>query len=37
LGYQEHTRFQERLVRRQLSLWDSIVGPFRQYLSRSME
>lgn len=34
LGYREHTRFEERLVRRQRSLWDSIVGPFRQYLSR---
>jgi ribosomal protein S18 acetylase RimI-like enzyme len=33
LGYREHTRFEERLVRRQRSLWDSIVGPFRQYLS----
>jgi ribosomal protein S18 acetylase RimI-like enzyme len=33
LGYREHARFQERLVRRQRSLWDSIVGPFRQYLS----
>jgi ribosomal protein S18 acetylase RimI-like enzyme len=33
LGYREHARFEERLVRRQRSLWDSIVGPFRQYLS----
>jgi len=33
IGYREHTRFEERLVRRQRSLWDSIVGPFRQYLS----
>jgi ribosomal protein S18 acetylase RimI-like enzyme len=33
LGYREHTRFEERLVRRQRSLWDSIVAPFRQYLS----
>ena len=37
LGYREHARFQERLVRRQRSLWDSIVGPFRKYLSRPME
>lgn len=33
LGYREHTRFEERLVRRQASLWDSIVGPIRQYLT----
>jgi ribosomal protein S18 acetylase RimI-like enzyme len=33
LGYREHTRFEERLVHRESSLWDSIVGPFRQYLS----
>jgi ribosomal protein S18 acetylase RimI-like enzyme len=33
LGYREHAHFEERLVRRQRSLWDSIVGPFRQYLS----
>jgi RimJ/RimL family protein N-acetyltransferase len=37
LGYREHARFQERLVRRQRSLWDSIVGPFRKYLSRPTE
>jgi ribosomal protein S18 acetylase RimI-like enzyme len=33
LGYTEHTQFEERLVRRHQSLWDSIVGPVRQYLS----
>lgn len=33
LGYREHTRFEERLVHREASLWDSIVGPLRQYLS----
>ena len=33
LGYREHTRFEERLVHRRSSLWDSIVGPIRQYLS----
>jgi GNAT superfamily N-acetyltransferase len=37
LGYREHAHFQERLVRRQRSLWDSIVGPFRKYLSRRTE
>ena len=33
LGYREHTHFEERLVHRQTSLWDSIVGPIRAYLS----
>jgi ribosomal protein S18 acetylase RimI-like enzyme len=33
LGYREHTRFEERLVRRQTSLWDSIVAPVRAYLN----
>lgn len=33
LGYREHSGFEERLVHRETSLWDSIVGPFRQYLS----
>ena len=33
LGYRDHTHFEERLVHRQSSLWDSIVGPIRQYLS----
>jgi RimJ/RimL family protein N-acetyltransferase len=32
LGYQQHTYFEERLVRREGSLWDSIVAPFRRYL-----
>jgi ribosomal protein S18 acetylase RimI-like enzyme len=32
LGYQPHTFFEERLVRRDGSLWDSIVAPFRRYL-----
>jgi ribosomal protein S18 acetylase RimI-like enzyme len=32
LGYQAHTSFEERLVRREGSLWDSIVAPFRRYL-----
>lgn len=32
LGYREHTQFEERLVRRRASLWDSIVSPFRQLL-----
>jgi ribosomal protein S18 acetylase RimI-like enzyme len=34
LGYREHTHFEEHLVNRRSSLWDSIVGPIRQYLSR---
>jgi ribosomal protein S18 acetylase RimI-like enzyme len=34
LGYREHTHFEERLVTRRGSLWDSIVAPIRQYLSR---
>jgi len=33
LGYREHTHFEERLVRRRGSLWDSIVGPIKQALS----
>jgi RimJ/RimL family protein N-acetyltransferase len=33
LGYRDHTHFEERLVHRQTSLWDSILGPIRQYLS----
>lgn len=33
LGFREHTRFEERLIRRQTTLWDSIVGPIRQYLA----
>jgi ribosomal protein S18 acetylase RimI-like enzyme len=34
IGYREHAHFEERLVSRRGSLWDSIVGPIRQYLSR---
>ncbi len=34
LGYREHTHFEERLVNRRSSLWDSIVTPIRQALSR---
>jgi predicted GNAT family acetyltransferase len=34
LGYREHTHFEERLVARRGSLWDSIVGPIRQFLTR---
>jgi ribosomal protein S18 acetylase RimI-like enzyme len=33
LGFRQHTRFEERLVHRRTSLWDSIVGPVRAYLS----
>lgn len=33
LGYHEHTHFEERLVHRRSSLWDSIVRPIRQRLS----
>jgi ribosomal protein S18 acetylase RimI-like enzyme len=32
LGYRDHTRFEERLVRRRGSLWDSIVTPFRRLI-----
>lgn len=33
LGYREHVRFDERLVHRRGSLWDSIVAPIRRHLS----
>lgn len=33
LGYRDASRFEERLVRRHASLWDSIFGPIRAYLS----
>ena len=33
LGYREHARFEERLVHRRSTLWDSIVGPIRQILN----
>jgi ribosomal protein S18 acetylase RimI-like enzyme len=32
LGYQPHLSFEERLVRREGSLWDSIVAPLRRHL-----
>jgi ribosomal protein S18 acetylase RimI-like enzyme len=33
LGYREHTEFEERLIHRDTSLWDSIVGPVRAFVS----
>lgn len=33
LGYRQHTEFEERLVHRQTSLWDSIVTPIRAFVS----
>jgi ribosomal protein S18 acetylase RimI-like enzyme len=33
LGYREHAEFEERLVHRETSLWDSIVGPVRALVS----
>ena len=33
LGYREHLEFEERLIHRQSSLWDSIVGPVRALVS----
>ncbi|MBX3029506.1 MAG: GNAT family N-acetyltransferase [Chloroflexi bacterium] len=35
LGYQEHTRFEERLVHRKGSVWDSILGPFKRWVPTS--
>jgi predicted GNAT family acetyltransferase len=32
LGYQEHTRFEERLVHRRGTLWDSITLPLRRLI-----
>ena len=32
LGYREHTQFEERLVHRRTSLWDSITWPIKQLL-----
>jgi ribosomal protein S18 acetylase RimI-like enzyme len=32
LGYQEHVRFEERLVSRRGSVWDSITGPIRRWI-----
>jgi len=37
LGYQEHCRFEERLVHRRGPGWDSIVLPFRRWLSSRKE
>lgn len=34
LGYREHSHFEERLVNRRTSLWDSIVTPIRQVFTR---
>lgn len=33
LGYREHTHFEERLVHRRSTLWDSIIAPLRQFLT----
>jgi ribosomal protein S18 acetylase RimI-like enzyme len=33
LGYHAHVEFEERLVHRETSLWDSIVAPVRAYLN----
>ena len=33
LGYRVVTEFEERLIHRQTSLWDSIVGPVRALVS----
>jgi ribosomal protein S18 acetylase RimI-like enzyme len=33
LGYREHTDFEERLVHRETSLWDSIVRPVRAFVT----
>ena len=32
LGFREHTQFEERLVHRRYSLWDSIMGPIKRLL-----
>ncbi len=32
IGYLEHTRFEERLVHRRGSFWDSIVAPIRRWI-----
>jgi ribosomal protein S18 acetylase RimI-like enzyme len=32
LGYDEHTLFEERLVHRRGTLWDSITSPFRRFM-----
>jgi ribosomal protein S18 acetylase RimI-like enzyme len=33
IGYREHLRFEERLVHRHGSLWDSILTPLRQHIT----
>ena len=35
LGYREYTRFEERLVHRRGTLWDSIIEPFRRFIPPS--
>jgi GNAT superfamily N-acetyltransferase len=35
LGYQEHTRFEERLVHRTGSVWDSITEPIKRWIPSS--
>ena len=37
LGYREHIRFEERLVHRRGTLWDSIVSPIRRIANRRSE
>ncbi|MFN8619435.1 MAG: GNAT family N-acetyltransferase [Chloroflexota bacterium] len=37
LGYQEHVRFEERLVHRRGSLWDTLVDPIRRIANRRTE
>lgn len=37
LGFQEHARFEERVVRRRGTLWDSISLPFRRWFPHSKE
>jgi hypothetical protein len=37
LGYREHVRFEERLVHRRTSSWDSIVAPLRRFLQPPRE
>jgi predicted GNAT family acetyltransferase len=37
IGYREHVRFEERLVHRKGTLWDSIVSPFRRFAHRRTE
>ena len=37
LGYRDHVRFEERLVHRRGTLWDSIVSPIRRIANRRSE